>query len=127
MRFFFGVIIGLLTLFLFYNALLNTVPGNNYYAWGSNFGSHLSWVLPAVITYFLLRKKKKSLNSNKVDEKNIQKDKIQSLKASNQENINEENKKSFLTQLFSKIDDFFEDMFGMGSKSNNPQNKKKQK
>jgi len=53
----FGVITGLLTIYCFYNALLNTVPGYNSHAIGSNLGTHFVWIIFAIITYFLFRKK----------------------------------------------------------------------
>jgi len=59
MRFVSGIILGLLSLFLFYIAMKTegSQSSNTYFSIGYIIGTHLPWIIPAIISFFLLRKK----------------------------------------------------------------------
>jgi hypothetical protein len=52
-----GIAVGLLSAYLFYAATLSTVPTDGAYALGYNLGSHAAWIICAILSYVLLRKK----------------------------------------------------------------------
>ena len=59
MRLVSGIILGLLSLFLVYIAI-NTEGSQNsntYFSIGYVIGTHLTWIIPAIISFFLLKKK----------------------------------------------------------------------
>ena len=53
-----GIILSLLTVYLFYQAVVNAVPNYDSYAVGQNLGMHAAWMVTGMISFFLLRKKK---------------------------------------------------------------------
>ena len=56
-----GIIIGLLSLFLFYIAMKTEGPQGSSisFSTGYNIGVHLPWVITAIISFILLKKNKK--------------------------------------------------------------------
>ena len=59
MRFVSGIILGLLSLFLFYIAMKTegSQNSNTHFSIGFVIGTHLTWIIPAIISFFLLKKK----------------------------------------------------------------------
>lgn len=52
-----GIALGLLAAYLFFAATLSTVPTDGAYALGYNLGAHAVWIICAILSYVLLRKK----------------------------------------------------------------------
>lgn len=53
-----GIVFLLLTVYLFYQAVVNAVPNYDSFAVGHNLGKHAAWIVMGMISFFLLRKKK---------------------------------------------------------------------
>ena len=58
MRFVAGITFVLLTVYLFYQAIVSAVPNYDSAAVGYNLGKHVAWIVTGLISLFLLRKKK---------------------------------------------------------------------
>lgn len=58
MKFVAGIIFLLLTVYLFFQAVVSAVPNYDSAAVGYNLGKHAAWMVTGMISFFLLRKKK---------------------------------------------------------------------